>query len=423
VGGATATEAGSNPAPAGQPPAECPRCGRALPSPGAECPDCASHSRFTTSRQIALFVSLLILAALFLVAGFLTRTFRQHREQIARQWYDRGVAELKAGRAEAALNPLRTALVYSRDNPQYELSLAQALVAGQHYTEAQTYLLTLWERQPGSSTLNLELARLAARRGDITGAIRYYQASIYGVWESAGPQHRRAARLELIAYLSDHSRNAEALAETMEFAANLPPDPALHIQAGELFLSQKSYDHALEQFQEVLRMEPRNAAALAGAGRAAFETGDYASAERYLERASRAAPGDSSSAQLLALARSILSLDPEAPGLSAEARAARAVHVFTLAQARLAACPAPAGSSLDAPLNLLAQRAKALQPKVRKYQLARDMDLYSATVAFAFQVEQAALPASRQDVTSCGPGSVDDRALALLAERRSGGAR
>lgn len=387
-----------------------------MPPGVTRCLECAGRWHFGASRESALLLSFVILGGLFLATGFVTRTFRQHEEEMAREWFLRGEAEMEAGRAESALNPLRTALVYSRDNPQYKLRLAEALVAAQHYSEAQNYLLTLWESQPGSSTLNLELARLAARRGDVSETIRYYEASIYGVWESEGPQHRRAARLELIAYLSAHSRNAQALAETMAFAANLPPDPALHIQAGELFLNQGSDDHAFEQFREALRLAPRNAAALAGAGRAAFEMGEFAGAERYLERAARATPGQSSVTDLLALVRAVLSLDPNAPELSAQARAARALRAFSLAQARLGSCGVPANSGSNSELAVLAERAKALQPKMRQSQLARDMSLFTAAVEFAFQAESAAAAA-------CGPGSVDDRAVALLAQRRGGGAR
>jgi len=44
------------------------------------------------------------------------------------------------------------------------------------------------------------------------------------------------------------------------------------------------------------------------------------------------------------------------------------------------------------------------------------MDLYTETVAFVFQAEQA--------VSSvCGPGTVDDRALAVLAGQRSRGSK
>ena len=361
-----------------------------------------------------VLLSLLCLAALFFFVGFVTRKFRKTEEQMAQQWYERGAAELMAGHAEAALDPLRTALVYSREKPDYELKLAQALVAGGHYSEAQTYLLALWDRQPGSATVNLELARLAARSGNDADAMRYYEASIYGAWESNGEEKRRAARLELIDFLAAHGRQAEALAETITLSANLPPDPALYNRTGELFLIEKNYDRALAQFRAALQLDPHNADALTGAGRAAYESGDYPVAERYLERANRAAPGNQSTSELLAVVRGVLALNPEAPGLSAQARAERAQHNFELAQARLADCPAPPGSRPDAPLIVLSAQAKTLEPKLRKNRLARDLDLFNQTVEFSFQAEQAARAV-------CGIGSVEDRALVLLARRRESG--
>ncbi len=411
---ATATEAQSDGVPAGGPVAECPRCGRKLPAGATECPDCASRGWFTGSRQTAVVLSLVLLCLQFLVTGFLNRKFEEYERETARQWYDLGATELAAGRAEAALNPLRTALVYSGNNPQYELRLGEALVAGAHYAEAKTYLLTLWERQPGSAALNLELARLAVREGDVSEAIHYYEASLYGVWESNGEQQRRAARRELVAYLLGHGQKAEAVAQTMSYAANLPPDPKLHIQAGEIFLEEQSYDHAAEQFREALVASPHNGAALAGAGRAAFASGDYASAGRYLERANRAVPGDNTVTDLLALTRAIASLDPNAPELPARARGARAQRAFALAEARLGDCPTTTNSGVGAQLSELSARAKVLEPKLRHDQLLRDMDLFTATVEFALDAEQAA-------ASSCGSGSVEDRALAILAARRGGG--
>jgi len=382
----------------------------------AECPDCSGTWHFGASRQSVVLLSLLCLVALFLFAGFVTRKFREHEEQLGQQWYETGVRELKAGQAEDALDPLRTALVYSREKPEYELTLAQALVAGGHYAEAQTYLLTLWERQPGSATVNLELARLAARSGNDADAIRYYEASIYGVWESNGEEKRRAARLELIDFLAAHGRAAEALAETIAFSANLPPDPSLYDRAGNLFLIEKSYDRALEQYRAALRLDGHNAEALAGAGHAAFERGDYKGAERYLERATRADPGNQPTAELLALVRAVLSLNPEEPGLSAQARAGRAERDFEIAEARLATCPAPPGSAPNSALNELAAEAKTLQTKFGRNRLAKDMDLFSQTVEFSYRAALAARGV-------CGIGSVEDRALVLLARQRQGGAQ
>ncbi len=413
-GEATATEAQNDETAARGPAAECPRCGSKLPAGAKECAECGSRGWFTTSRQTTVVLSLILLCAQFLLTGFLNRKFEGREREMARQWYDRGVAELAAGRAEAALNPLRTALVYSRNNPQYELRLGEALVAGEHYGEAKTYLLTLLERQPGSSELNLELARLAAREGDVSEAIHYYEASLYGVWESNGEQQRRAARRELIAYLSDHGQKAEALAHTMSYAANLPPDAGLHIQAGELFLAEQNYDHAEEQFREALALAPHNAAALAGAGRAALAKGEYADAERFLNRANRANPSDGSLAEPLALARALVSLDPSAPGLTDTESQRRAIHAYQLAALRLDTCMGSVESGANSPLRVLAEREKPIDMKLRRKRGPPNDPPRSTIVEFALDAEQAVTAA-------CGSGSVEDRALTILAVHRSGG--
>ena len=45
---------------------------------------------------------------------------------------------------------------------------------------------------------------------------------------------------------------------------------------GELFFEVGDYEHALAEYGLALKEEPRDAAALAGAGRASFELGRYA---------------------------------------------------------------------------------------------------------------------------------------------------
>jgi predicted Zn-dependent protease len=363
-----------------------------------------------------VLLSVTLLAALFLLTGFMTRAFLRHEQRLAEEWYQRGQAELVAGHPDAAVEALHNALAYSKDNALYELRLAQALIAAGRNAEAETYLRTLHENQPGNASVDLELARLAAKRGDAEQAIRYYVASIYGVWDANGEQRRRQTRLELIAFLSERHRTSEALAQIMSFAANLPPDPALHVRAGELFLEQQSYDHALAEFKEALRLESHNASALAGAGRALFASGKFAEAQASLERAHRAAPEDAVVERELALSRAVVALDPDAPGLSAQARVQRLLRDFQFADQRLAACSARNPSAASGPLAEANRRILDLKPKLREKALLRNMDLFDSALT-------ATLDAELRAAETCGTGSVEDQALALLARRRSGGAR
>jgi predicted Zn-dependent protease len=363
-----------------------------------------------------VLLSLALLAALFVLTGFMARAFLHREEGLAQEWYQRGQAELAAGRPDAAVEALHNALAYSKENASYELRLAQALLAAGRDPEAATYLRTLHESQPGNAPVDLELARLAAKRGDAAEAIRYYVASIYGVWDANGEQRRRETRLELIAFLSAHHRSSEALAQIMSYAANLPPDPALHLRAGELFLEQQSYDHALAEFREALRLEPHNPQALSGAGRALFASGKFAEAQASLERAHRAAAGDREVERELELTRAIVALDPHAPELAAQARAQRVLRDFQLADDRLAACSAGRPAAAAGPLAELSRRMADLRPKLKQKALLRDVQLFESAANTAFD---SALGV--QEV--CGPGSVEDQALTLLARRRSGGAR
>ncbi len=397
--------------------ARCPQCGRTLPVGGEECPECSkSGAHPAGSRQAAVILSLALLVALFLLTGFMTRAFLHHEEDLAAEWFQKGQAELDVQHPEAAVEALHNALAYSTDNFAYELKLAQALVAAKRDAEAETYLRTLHESQPGNSPVDLELARLARKRGDTTAAIRYYVASIYGVWDASGEQRRRQTRLELIAYLTETHRNSEALAQIMSYSANLPPDPAMHVRAGQLFLEQQSYDHALAEFREVLRLEPRNASALAGAGRALFALGNFAEAQTSLERAHRALPDDRDVEHELALSRAVAASDPDAPGLSVQARAERVLRDFEISEARLAACAALQPNAAAGPLADPLRRLRDLKPRLRAKSLLRNIELFD-------QALSAALDSEFRAAQLCGPGSVEDQGLVLLARRRSEGAR
>lgn len=398
------------------PAARCPDCGAAMPPDAAKCPACASPGRHGTSRQTAMLLSLVLLGVLLAVTGFAARAFRSHEADLAKEWLERGEAELAAGHAEAALDALRNGLIYSKEDPGYELRLAQALVAAGRDEEARAHLRTLWENQPGSAAVNLELARLAARRGDVAEAIRYYQGSIYGVWDSNGIARHRQTRLELIHFLSAHGMKPQALSEILAYAASLPPDPALQVQAGDLFVDAGIYDRAVGEYRMAIREDPRNTRALAGAGRASFEAGNFSDAQRYLERANRAAPSDANTARLLEVSRAVLSLDPYVSGLSAEARSQRALRDFELAQERVVYCTPPPGRPPSAALAELARRAAELKPKAKGQILRRDMDLFETVVGLALDVETEAAAA-------CDAGDTEDQALVLVAKYHPRGAR
>ena len=142
-------------------------------------------------------------------------------------------------------------------------------------------------------------------------------------------------RIELIRYLLAHEQRGRALSELLVLSGNLPDDVKSQTEAGQLFLDAGEPRRGLDRFRQALRIDPKNAAALAGAGEAAFEAGDYTSAQRYLRAV------DSPSArvsELRSVTDLVLTRDPLRPGLSLRQRQERVMAGFRRALEALDDC-------------------------------------------------------------------------------------
>lgn len=185
---------------------------------------------------LAFFVLTLTTAALFALTLFLFRSFTNHRAEQARVWTANGQQALNTGNAEDAVKDFRTALTFAPGKPATELLLAESLaVAGpKHTDEAYNAFLELWDAHPGDGQINLQLARLASRRGDPAAAVRFYRAAIDGRWDENGAVHRREGRLELARYLIAQHNNPAAREELLVVAGNWPRDEAVQREVDDL---------------------------------------------------------------------------------------------------------------------------------------------------------------------------------------------
>src|SRR6202140_1732270 len=287
---------------------------------------------------LAVLSALAVLA--FLGVSVLSRIYHAQQAALGNRWFTRGDADLKAHRYELAVNEFRTALLYSRDNYTYQLDLAEALIGLKRTNEAYAYLANLWEREPENGLVNLELARIAVKRGDTEKALRYYHNAIYAIWPGDQEVQRRNARLELIGYLLSINAKTQAQAELIALAENLGDDPAMHARVGDLFMQAQDYEHALAEYRQSLKLDRHNPAALAGAGRAAFELGRYDLAQRYLEAAVAANPNDAQSAALLKATELVLKVDPFRRQISVAERHRIVIEAFAAAGERIESCPA-----------------------------------------------------------------------------------
>lgn len=360
----------------------------------------------------------LVLIVYFVVTGFAAKYYHAKQKTLAQEWYARGEADLRSHQPAKALEDFRNALAYSKENSLYRLRLAQALVAAGRTSEARTYLLSLWEREPGNGTVNLELARLAARDHNVSEAMRYYHNAIYGEWERDPTTKRRMARLELAEFLLGVGVKSQAESELIALAADLPPDPEVQTHVGNLLIRVNEYDQALKLFRDALSENSSYEPALLGTGEAYFETARYSLAQRYLERALRKNPSLTRASDLLDTARAVLSINPFERGLSSRQRAQRAISAFDQAKARMEQCAAQRGISLQAdvvqtPLQTLHQQLMKAQPQMKERNLRRDPDLVSSTMDLVFEVE-------RTTVHECGEPHGLDQALLLIARTQEG---
>lgn len=370
-------------------------------------------------RDALVFLSLvLVTVVLFLVTLFLFRSFAAHREELARRWSARGAASLSSGHPDQAIFALRTALSYAPGERSYELLLARALGDAGHTEESYNYFLGLWETQPGDGLINLNLARLAARKNDFQTAVHYYRAAIYGTWEGDGTVRRREVRLELSRYFIAHHRLDSARTELMIAGGNDANDPALAFSVAQLLEQAGDPSDAQADYDKVLAQDPANQAALIAAGRLRYQSGDFEEAHRLLERASREVKTTGSgSAQespavqaMLKDSARVLALTPQ-KRLPARERVTRILEDRSIAKSRFESCRAQVSSSGDdvASLQNLTTAWASKEASLGRNALLSDPVAQDATMKLVFDTET-------QTSKLCGAPTGDDALLALLAQ-------
>ncbi|MGA7401015.1 MAG: tetratricopeptide repeat protein [Candidatus Sulfotelmatobacter sp.] len=373
------------------------------------------------SAPVILVVLTLAAATGFAAVGHLVSRYTANQQARGRKLYELGLDDAKATRYDDAIAAFRAALTCDPSNSQYQLSLARALRDSndpRRLDEAESYLLALWQRAPQDAAVNLALARVAAHRGSIEDATRYYHNAMYGVWTSDSDANRNKARLELIQFLLSKSARAQADSELIALSAALPADPAAHLQAAQLFERAQDFSGAQAQYEDVLRIDPANSAALAGAGETAYGSGNYVVAERYLRLAVNANPDDANSRELLASTDMVLRANPFHSHISDAERNRRISAAFSQAEERLTQCAEKLHVDLEVAANPPASALPALQgrwllakPDLAQLRSPAETDLPDAIMDVVFQIEQ-------QTAATCGPPQGLDLALLLISRKR-----
>jgi tetratricopeptide (TPR) repeat protein len=365
-------------------------------------------------QQPVMLALLAVLGVIFFLAvAGLSRAYHAQRDSLGNRWFSRGVADLSARHFDSAVTEFRAALLYSRDNYAYQLNLAEALIGLKRTTEAYSYLVNLWDRQPEDGVVNLELARIAAQQGQTDKAQRYYHNAIYAVWPGDQEVKRRDTRLKLIEFLLSIHAKAQAQSELIALEENLGDEPSQQEHVGDLFLRAQDYEHALASYRLSLKSERHNEPAMAGAGWAAFELGRYPVAERYLQEAVAGNTSDMQSADRLKTTELVLRMDPFGRQISVAQRDKIVVEAFETAGRRLKSCGAATSPAVPAAQPNLADSWAKMKPQISEEHLRRDPDLVEQAMDLVFTIE-------RQTSGTCGTPAGVDMALLLIAKLHEG---
>lgn len=396
-----------------QPRSLCPVCGGDL-TPGGSCERCAQRSVFRlVRREVVLLTFLSVLAvAVYLGTRALANNNRALKEKIAVTWFNEGERDLRQGYADDAVAAFRKAAVNDHRNRVYLLSLAKALEAAHRDSEGRELLLQVREGIPENPEINVELARISAREKNVPDALRYYHNALYGIWTGEDvDKQRQDIRRELIDFLVSQNAKEQALAETVALAAHLPSTLAAHLELGTLFSRVDDSPNALQEYTWVLRRDPRNQVALRGAGEAAFKMSSYAQAKRYLNAL---AEPDSKAKEMLETAKLVLESDPLEPRLSERERIRRASDDIKSVKYRLEQCLVQKVSGSAVPpiqdvLNKLTAHMQILTGAKRH----PDPNAIFSSIEIIYDAENLVS-------TQCGPLTVQDGALLLMAQKDRG---
>jgi tetratricopeptide (TPR) repeat protein len=372
-----------------------------------------ARRRLILQDAVSLLTLFLITAVIFVLTLLLFRSFTNHQQELGARWKARGDAALREGHPKVAVDDLRSALAYI-PNRQTEIELATALADSGKLQEATVYFTTLRESAPGDGTINLQLARLAAKQGDENQAILYYQSALDGTWQGNGYDRRREVRLEMARYLVSRREYNRARNQLLIAAGNAPDNPDVKIEIAGLLEQANAPQDAFNIYQSLATRREPPFAALEGAGRTAFSLDMYRLAHEYMSRAlvsplAAKLPDDEKARDHVMLDTSmhVLQLYPSLD-LAPRNRAERVLSLRDIARQRLAGCTASSPSA-SSQLADLVSRWGQIPSTVTVPQLEQEPDLEQTIIQLAYDTETAAAGV-------CAAATGDDEYLLRIAQ-------
>jgi tetratricopeptide (TPR) repeat protein len=244
--------------------------------------------RLIVQDGLSLLSLTLVTICIAVLTYFFFHSFAEHRSVLEKRWYQRGQVAMAAGHPAEAAEDFRSALSFSSTNADYQMALAESLAASGRTEEAAAYFSTLHDAEPGDGYLNLQLARLAVRRGNPQQAIDFYQTALNGLWRGQGTVRRLQIRLELAEYFISLGRPVEAQGQLLAAEGNSLDNPSALFRIANLLRAADDPTDALTTYQRV--EQHRNAppsqvlASLDAESQIAASLGQYKKAAEALTR-------------------------------------------------------------------------------------------------------------------------------------------
>ena len=316
-----------------------------LHAPQPQLPTGSSWEFISTS-----FAILVALGGFFLLDVALVRVDRRESASQAASLYAEGKADLARGDPRDAAEKFADAYAMQRENRDYELALAEALLADGRVDEAHTTLSSLLARAETDGAVNIAMARVLVREGRIDDAKAYYHRAIYGRWRTDTTEHRLQSRIELVHLLTREGDEPELLAELLSLEDIASESVTLRRQVAHLFITAGSPARGIAIFRELLRRDGNDADSYEGLGEGALALGNFHTAQADLREAHRLDPSRTTTARLLAIADTVIALNPEERGLGTHERVARARELLARTIAIVERCSSgangPAGGGV-----------------------------------------------------------------------------
>jgi tetratricopeptide (TPR) repeat protein len=350
-----------------------------------------------------LMLTMIAIGVLFSVDTFLAKKEKQESHVESERFYQAGQKAMQQGAPQIAVEQFTAAYAIARDNHEYQIALAEALIASGRLPEAEDTLSDLLQKDGTNGPANFAMARALVKEGRTAEGISYYHRAIYGQWGQSDVAHRRVARFELVDLLAAQNDKEALLAELLPLQEQAPDDAATQLKLGRLFITAGSPARAIPLFRAVLQQNTAKPDAYAGLGEAEFVQGDYRAALADFLQASHFRPEDSAIKSRIELSRQLLTLDPNLRGLSAEEQHRRSLALLDLILREVRDCTASAAP----PGRDLVDQAE----KVRKGHVTASQQsaAYESTVELLDKLWQI-------DKASCAAQSKSSEPLAIVME-------